>query len=504
MNGNTAKKRGEKNMYRTIGQFNRNRVESSATVTTSTMKNNSLRAATALMAILLVTASAWAGNHQICYQVPPPAGTQRIFVRFACRTDGNPGSCQVQSIQPAFTVITNRPAPIPSRSDGGVEREVEIQGAVNVTATFLFADGSVRKCTVETFTLPVFGQNQDPTVLEFNTDQSGLAMTGIWWAASSATDLANQEVMVPPDLLAVGGGAEGAPDPGTLVMASRTSVGFNMAPASSSTGPRTWLARAQTNVPAGSPLLTAPVTAFGIGLKIEGIPNSTLRTMVQFPEDAGSTGFVPHPSDTLTGTSIGFQLGMTGGVDPTAPPQTVAVISGDVKAVSASSPGGQYVTTTQPVFSWRCYYGGTCEQVVGGWNAMSKDHVNPSPGFVVASVTTLPKVLTINGAKFHVETWVSQATSTVVAHPEITTALPGDFVLTGVGAFVDWQNSPSAAGNMVWRLRPAMNGTDAGSKDQWFSSPAAITAYAIGVKLVPGPVPTVCPPKYTVLFCATH
>jgi hypothetical protein len=443
---------------------------------------------------VLVSASAWAGNHQICYQVPPPAGTQRILARFACRTDGvNPGNCQVQSIQPAFTVITNRPAPIPSRSDGGVEREVEIQGAVNVTATFLFADGSVRKCTVETFTLPVFGQNQDPTVLEFNTDQSGLAMTGIWRAASSATDLANQEVMVPPDLLAVGGGAEGAPDPGTLVMASRTSVGFNMAPASSSTGPRTWLARVQTNVPAGSPLQTAPVTAFGIGLKIEGIPNSTLRTMVQFPEEGSTGGFVPHPSDTMTGTSIGFHLSGISVPDPTAYPQTVAVISGGLKALSALSPGGQYVTTTQPNFTKQCFalweLGGNCEQVVHGWVFSSKDHVNPSPGLVVGSVTTLPKELTINGTTFHVETWVSQSTSTVVAHPETTAGLPGGYALTGVGAFVDWQNSPSAAGNLVWRLKPLMNGADAASKDQWFSSPAAITASAIGIRLVPGPLP---------------
>jgi hypothetical protein len=243
-------------------------------------------------------------------------------------------------------------------------------------------------------------------------------------------------------------------------------------------------------------LLTAPVTAFGIGLKIEGIPNSTLRTMVQFPEE-GSTGFVPHPSVTMTGTSIGFP-------DPTAYPQTVAVISGGLKAVSASSPGGQYVTTTQPNFTQQCYWeNGNCEQVVHGWVFSSKDQVNPSPGFVVGSVTTLPKVLTINGTTFHVETWVSQSTSTVVAHPETTAGLPGGYALTGVGAFVDWQNSPSAAGNMVWSLRPAMNGAAAASKDQWFSSPAAITASAIGMKLVPGPVPHLNCPRQTIWWWAT-
>jgi hypothetical protein len=435
------------------------------------MKKNSLHALTTMMAILLVTASAWAGNHQICYQVPAPAGTQRILVRFACRTDGvNPGNCTIESFQPSFTVITDRPVFV-SRNDGSVEHEVEFQGSGIVTATFQFADGSVHKCTIEPFTLPQFGQNQNPIVLGFNTDQSGLVMTGVWGAVSAPADMAFREVMVPPDFIAVGGGAEGTEFPGNLVTAS------------SSSGTRTWFAGVHSNVPAGTPAQPSPAIAAAIGLKIEGIASSTLQTMVQFPA-AVSAGSVPHPSVSRTTDANGLSLA--------AWPQSVAAIGGGVQAgPPASSPLGQYVTTTQPLFANQCYINFTCEQIVTGWLAESKDHVNPSPGFVRASVTTLPKVLTINGATFHVETAVSQATSTVVAHPEITAALPGDFALTGVGAFVNWQTSPSAAGNMVWRLQPRtdINGVDAASKDQWFSSPASITAFAIGMKLVPGPVP---------------
>jgi len=248
---------------------------------------------------------------------------------------------------------------------------------------------------------------------------------------------------------------------------------------------------------------------WGIGLKIQGIPISTLEQTVKFPSGGSyvtsGNSYEAHPTVKLTGTWIGSYLG-TGG-DPTAYPQTVAVISGGVQAQQASSPAGQYVTATQPVFAQQCYFTGPCEQVVQGWVAASKDHVNPSPWWVSARVTALPKVLTINGSTFHVETWVSTATSAQLAHPNASATLPGDFALTGVGAFVDWQTSPSPAGNMVWRLkpRPDINGAEAASKDQWFSSPAAITAYAIGIKLVPGPVPplgfTVVPVFFPPIIC---
>jgi hypothetical protein len=451
------------------------------------MKTNLLlRVVTTFTAIVLVSASAWAANHQICYQVPPPAGTQRIFARFACRTDGvNPGNCQVQSIQPDFTIITDRPAPS-AANDGRVEREVEFQGSAIVTATFQFADGSVRKCTVETFTFPQFSQGQDPTVQGFNTDQSGLVMSGLWIASSAAADVAFQQVGVPPDFIAVGGGAQGTEVPGTLVT---TSI-------SSST--RSWLAGVHSNVPAGSTLvgMTSGVIAFGIGLKIEGIPNLQLQALPQFPITVSTS--VPHPHVTRTTDANGIDLSTV--------PQSVAVISGGVQAgPPASSPLGQYVTATEPLTVTRCYFGGACEQVVRGWFAESKDHINPSPGFVKAMVTTLPKVLTINGNTFHIETWVSQATSGVLAHPAAEATLPGDFALTGIGAFVDW-NTLGAAGNLVFNLEPRFltHSALAQSKDQWFSSPASITAFAIGMKLVPGPVPTICPAKYTWLFCATH
>ena len=64
----------------------------------------------------------------------------------------------------------------------------------------------------------------------------------------------------------------------------------------------------------------------------------------------------------------------------------------------------------------------------------------------------------------------------------------GEYALTGVGASVDWQ-SYGWAGNMLWKLvpRPDLDGAEAASKDHGYYSPASVTAYALGVKLVPIP-----------------
>ena len=471
--------RNLKRMNTTTGQFVRNPVESAATVTGGAMTKNLRRAATTLMAILLVTASAWAGNHQICFQIPPVPGSPTLAARFVCRTDGMIGGCTVLAVfgnvfTPPVASVRQITLTAP-RFDGGMEVEAVFRGPGEYSGAFQFSDGTMRQCKVEiqenSKLRPDFGF-QERSVLGFNTDASGLVMTGVWQATSIPADPAFQEVIVPPDFIAVGGGAEGAEAPGTLVTTSHMS------------GLRSWLAGVSSNPP-GSVL--SPAIAFGIGLKIEGVPNSTLQQIVQFPL-AISTGPVAFPIVSLTKDNAG--------VDLVSFPQTTAAIGGGVQAMPMGpmSLFRQYVTTTAPAVLHQCYSNGTCEQLVRGWVAESKDHINSSPGFVAAIATTLPKVLTINGTTFHVETAVTSRTSAVMAHPAASVGLPPGFALTGIGAFVNWRTSSGAAGNLVWRLKPRGDidgvGVDAASKDQWFSSPAAITAFAIGMKLVQGPVPT--------------
>jgi hypothetical protein len=78
------------------------------------------------------------------------------------------------------------------------------------------------------------------------------------------------------------------------------------------------------------------------------------------------------------------------------------------------------------------------------------------------------------------------ATSPVAAHPSVVVAgSPGECALTGIGAYVDWQTH-GTAGNLLWKLkpRPDIAGAEAASKDHTIPSPATITVYAIGIRLV--------------------
>src|SRR3954452_11820649 len=80
------------------GQSKDNQLHSSAKTTEGAMKSP-LRVATTFLAILLFSVSAWAGDHQICYQIPPVPGWHTIAARFLCRTDGtNVPGCQVSSV----------------------------------------------------------------------------------------------------------------------------------------------------------------------------------------------------------------------------------------------------------------------------------------------------------------------------------------------------------------------------------------------------------------------
>jgi hypothetical protein len=457
------------------GQSRDNQLDNPAQTTGGPTKKNPFRVAATLLAIFLFSVSAWAGDHQICYQIPPLPGWHTVAARFLCRTDGtNLPGCQVNSVVAAPGSPQIASFSFVNQTGTGAEAEATFSGAGTYIGTFTFADNTVRNCTVEipaTYTLapnPNTGY-QNRFLIGYSTDASGLVMTGIWQANSYPADPAFQTVVVPPDFIAVGGGAEGAELPsGVLVTSSihDTSGGQG--------NPQFWSTGVHSNVPAQ----TGSALAWGIGLKIQGINNATLRQMVQFPLALSSSA--AHPSVTET-ANITY-------------PQTTAAIGGGVLADQAASPFGQYVTESAPQVYQQCYSNGTFEQLVSGWTAASKDHINPSPWWVTAQMTAVPKVLTINGSTFHVETWVSNASSDVLAHPDVAVGLPDGYSLTSVGAFVNWQTSPSAAGNLLWRLkpRPDLNGAEAASKDQMFSSPASITAYAIGMKLVAGNIPPLC------------
>jgi len=57
-------------MFNIAGLFTRQQVKSSATETRVAMKKNLFRLGTAFITILIASVSAFAGNHQICFEIP--------------------------------------------------------------------------------------------------------------------------------------------------------------------------------------------------------------------------------------------------------------------------------------------------------------------------------------------------------------------------------------------------------------------------------------------------
>jgi hypothetical protein len=109
---------------------------------------------------------------------------------------------------------------------------------------------------------------------------------------------------------------------------------------------------------------------------------------------------------------------------------------------------------------------------------------------VIAYAYALPVDITINNAPYHFEALNTMRSSGLSSQPGVVIAgSPGEYALTGIGAFVHWDQGPSSLGNLLWKLKPRADiaGAEVGSTDHGGVSPASIDGFAIGIKLVPGP-----------------
>jgi hypothetical protein len=219
-------------------------------------------------------------------------------------------------------------------------------------------------------------------------------------------------------------------------------------------------------------------TAFVIGMHIEGLGSGALAGLLQ------SLTATSYPTIASVSTTQVSQQ-----------PSSV-VLSGGLQAYADSSNSttliGQFATVSAPLTTtvFTCQPGGPCGavQVVSGWRVESKDQIIAHPGTVHVQMLSLPASVTVNGTTYNVVGKLVSATSAVAAHPAIdVTGLRGEYALSGIGATVDW-NTPgqSAYGNVLWRLEPRadLGGASVASKDHVISSPASITGYAIGIKLM--------------------
>jgi hypothetical protein len=405
------------------------------------------------LAISMASGSAFAGGyHQICYQ-GPNTSTGALTAIFGCRADNPNLTCSV-GLSGGTAIL----------GPAGLLKQVTLPSSGSFNTVMTFSDGMTRPCTVSV----VAGGGVQTPLVGYTTDLSGLLMTGVWTQRSNQlASQVKQIISVPWDFVVVGGGVVGNEGPpGAL-------VGFSLPEGDAAM--RQWWVETQDDI------YPEPHDndAYAIGLKIEGLGSAALRSLITLTSVWSDQAAVVS-SPTATASTANGTVPLGGGAYSGGP-----------------WGGGQYLTQSFPnLLQNFCFP--ACEQTytITGWTGTSKDHGVSVPGALEARLIAITGQFSVGSSTWHVVTSVSTATSGEASHPSIVVAgTPGEYALTSIGAYVDWQDYGSF-GNLIWKLlpRPDIAGVEVASKDHGFVSPGTITGYAIGVKLVPGPFPTAPPP----------
>jgi hypothetical protein len=109
------------------------------------------------------------------------------------------------------------------------------------------------------------------------------------------------------------------------------------------------------------------------------------------------------------------------------------------------------------------------------WEARSKDHDISDPSRITAYVIGV-RPRTGNKKLMHI---IKEATGAAEPHPNAHVCLDPDWILSGGGALDNW----SGAGNLLTSSYPEGTCWFASGKDHIHPSPAAITAYVIGIRM---------------------
>jgi hypothetical protein len=240
----------------------------------------------------------------------------------------------------------------------------------------------------------------------------------VFTASSGVAPHPSVELTVPADYKIIGGGAF-----------DHWIEPGNLLTASYPRGPQTWFAAGKDHEASSS----ASITAFALALYD---PNDEWDVIIK--------------SETS---------------DPAPHPQAVATL-----------PGGYTLTGGGAFVDWR----GAGNLLTASfpssdlsWEARSKDHDVSDPSRITAYVI---------GVKSRsgnlLRGIVKNATGAIAAHPNAQVCLDPGWILSGGGALDQWDGD----GNLLTALFPLGPCWFAAGKDHEVSSPAAITAYAIGIR----------------------
>ncbi|MCW5909604.1 MAG: hypothetical protein KIT62_00940 [Cyclobacteriaceae bacterium] len=151
-------------------------------------------------------------------------------------------------------------------------------------------------------------------------------------------------------------------------------------------------------------------------------------------------------------------------------PSDYIIVGGGAMILDVANHPNAFITESRPDFA------------NNAWVVSTKDHRFTDVHSVKIAAIGI-KLLNFSSSQVRSYMQVFTNTSTTQAHPTISVTVPSDYQLIGGGARV---NYGSGAGNLLtvsvgW---PFGNIWIAESKDHFISSPASITAYAIGIKKI--------------------
>lgn len=184
--------------------------------------------------------------------------------------------------------------------------------------------------------------------------------------------------------------------------------------------------------------------AYAIGLAIAGISRAELRAAMHV---STAETFGQHPEVTA-------RL-----------PDGYVLVSGGA-AVEWQPGSGSLLTASFPADQ-------------RSWTAAAKDHGRPNPARLRVFAIGLREELTVG----RVEVRISDQKSGVASHPRATATVADGYALTGGGAQAYWRG----AGSLLWQSAPLPDSAcyTAGAKDHGVPAPCDLSAYAVGIRIVP-------------------
>lgn len=488
-----------------------------------------------VVATLLVAAGplAHAGLHSICYEGPtrvklstisPTTVMQETLTMVVGCIDDSGARC---AITPIGADLPSGASPAPLQADAQTftaMQRVATPGtfefyeysqsntmftprATRLRAAITFANGRVTECEVlpRGYIAAPWAANGSPhyvgqaygVLTGFSTDASGLATTGVWRASQRGSVA---QAVVPADFIVVGGGAAAA-DGAFIERSTFTDASDTL---------RGWDARSYGSNNSTLIRPTGETFSYAIGLRIKGLAANLTPLVPDSPTRTPQTDL-----RALVGRVAASSLQLAPGQPYPAwnvalPVPGVVSLGGGARASATinarnNTGHGVFAMASHPLdgLIWlRCsllaqqLWTPCAPPQATGWRTEAISEWGFYAGDIDVAQAHLPAKIEIDGKIWEVRGRMVSATAPLTQGPgkANATGLRGDYAVVGVGGSVNWKpfnRWQEETNTWLARLEPRLDLGGAAVESRGGAVPgfSSLTAYAVGIRLVPEGTP---------------